>query len=52
MVKKFSQLYLDARRALMTVEDQETASLLARNLLCYVSGKSREAILADREKYA
>ena len=28
------------------------ASLLARNLLCYVSGKSQEAIIADREKYA
>ena len=52
MAKKFSQLYLDARRALMTQEDQETASLLARNLLCYVSGKSREELIADREKYA
>ncbi len=52
MVKKFSQLYLDARRAFMEKEDQQTASLLARNLLCYVSGKSQEAIVADREKYA
>ena len=52
MVKKFSQLYLDARRAFMEIEDQQTASLLARNLLCYVSGKSNEQILADREKYA
>lgn len=52
MVKKFSQLYLDARRAFMEIEDQERASLLARNLLCYVSGKSQEAIIADREKYA
>lgn len=52
MVKKFSQLYLEARRAFMDFEDQERASLLARNLLCYVSGKSQEAIIADREKYA
>ena len=52
MVKKFSQLYLEARRAFMEIEDQQTASLLARNLLCYVSGKSNEQILADREKYA
>ena len=52
MVKKFSQLYLDARRALMAQEDQETASLLARNLLCYVSGKTQEQVIADREKYA
>lgn len=52
MVKKFSQLYLEARRAFMDFEDQERASLLARNLLCYVSGKSQESIIADREKYA
>lgn len=36
----------------MSVEDQQTASHLARNLLCYVSGKSHEALIADREKYA
>lgn len=52
MVKKFSQLYLEARRAFMEIEDQQTASLLARNLLCYVSGKSQEQVVADREKYA
>lgn len=52
MVKKFSQLYLEARRAFMEIEDQQTASLLARNLLCFVSGKTQEAIVADREKYA
>ena len=52
MVKKYSQLYLDARRSFMEVEDQQTASLLARNLLCFVSGKSQEQIIADREKYA
>jgi len=52
MVKKFSQLYLEARRAFMEIEDQQTASLLARNLLCYVSGKTHEQIVADREKYA
>ena len=52
MVKKYSQLYLDARRAFLEMEDQQTASLLARNLLCYVSGKTNEQILADREKYA
>lgn len=52
MVKTFSELYLDARRSLMRVEDQQTASHLARNLLCYVSGKSYEALIADRETYA
>ena len=52
MVKKYSQLYLEARRSFMEQEDQQTASLLARNLLCFVSGKTQEQILADREKYA
>ena len=36
----------------MQIEDQQTASLLARNLLCYVSGKTQEQIIADREMYA
>ena len=52
MVKKYADLYLEARRSFMQIEDQQTASLLARNLLCYVSGKTQEQILADREKYA
>ncbi len=52
MVKTYSQLYLDSRRALLANEDQQTASFLARNLLCHVSGKSQESILSDREKYA
>ena len=52
MVKKFSQLYLDARRALMEKEDAETAGLMARNVLCYCSGKTQEQFLADRELYA
>ena len=52
MVKKYSQLYLDARRYLMQQEDQQTASLLARHLLCYVSGKTHEQIVSDREMYA
>ena len=52
MVKKLSQLYLEARRALLATEDQQTASLLARNLLCHATGMTHEAILADREKYA
>ena len=52
MVKKYSQLYLDARRSFMATEEQQTASLLARHLLCYVSGKTHEQIVADREMYA
>ena len=52
MVKTYSQLYLDARRQLMQTEDAQTASFMARNLLCFISGKSHESILADRDLYA
>lgn len=52
MVKQYSQLYLEARRALLATEDQQTASLLARNLLCHVSGKSQEQVIADRDLFA
>jgi len=36
----------------MTQEDQQTAGLLARNLLCHVTGKTNEQILTDRQMYA
>ncbi len=52
MVKKYSQLYLEARRQLMQTEDEQAASVLARHLLCFVSGKTREEVVADRELYA
>lgn len=52
MVKKLSQLYLDARRELSRQEEQQTASLLARNLLCHATGKTQEQLLADFENYA
>lgn len=52
MVKKISELYLDARRAFLTQEDAHTASLLARNLVCHVTGSTQETILANRELYA
>ena len=52
MVKQYSQLYLEPRRALLTTEDQQTASLYARNLLCHLSGKTQEQILAARDLYA
>lgn len=52
MVKKISELYTDARRALMATEDAQTAGLYARSLLCHITGKSQESILADREMYA
>lgn len=52
MVKKISELYLEARKAFMATEDVQTASLLARNLLCHLTGKTQEEILAGRELYA
>ncbi len=52
MVKKYSQLYLEARRRFMLQEPEQTASVLARSLLCYVSGKTHEQIIAQRETYA
>ena len=52
MVKTYGQLYLDARRALLQTEDLDTAVMMARHLLCHVSGKSQAAILADRDLYA
>ncbi|MBE6959283.1 MAG: peptide chain release factor N(5)-glutamine methyltransferase [Ruminococcaceae bacterium] len=51
MVKKLSQLYSDTRRALMETEDTQSAGMLARYLLCHVTGKTREQLLADGEMY-
>ena len=52
MVKKYADLYLETRRALMQQEDDRTASLMARNLLSAYSGQSQEYILSNRELYA
>ena len=52
MVKKLSQLYLEARKVLSQQEDKQSASLLARNLLCHATGKRQEQLLADFEHYA
>ena len=52
MVKKLSQLYQDARKELSLKEDPETAGMIARNLLCYVTGKNREQLIRDFDTYA
>ena len=52
MVKKYSDLYLETRRALMAQEDAHTAGLMARNLIALYSGNTQEYILANRELYA
>ena len=51
MVKKYGELYLEARRALRQTEG-ENASFIARELLSFASGKSAAAVMADRELYA
>ena len=51
MVKKISQLYLEIRQALLTQEDAQSAGFITRNLICNVTGKTQEQVLADREHY-
>ena len=51
MVKTVSELYLDARRVLITREEPQMASLMARNLLCHVTGMTQEQVLAQRDRY-
>lgn len=52
MVKTYSQLYLDIRRALLTHEEEASAGRAARDLLCHFTGKSREYLLANGSLYA
>ncbi len=52
MVKQYSELYLEARRALLEKEDPQIATWMARSLLSYISGHSVESLLAGRERYA
>ncbi len=52
MVKKYSEVFLDASRALSAQNDRDMANLYAKNLLCKLSGKPYEVILAQRELYA
>lgn len=49
MVKTYGQLYLDSRRELLSKEDTQTAASYARFLLCQVSGKTTEYILAHQD---
>lgn len=51
MVRKYGDLYLDARKALRETEGG-SAAVCARELLSLASGKSVAALLADRELYA
>ena len=51
MVKKYGELYLNARKALRPIEG-DNAAVYARGLLALASGKSVASLLADRELYA
>ena len=51
MVKTIAQLYLDARRVLLTQEDDQMASMMARSLVCHITGKTHEQVIAQREMY-
>ena len=51
MVRKYSDLYLDARKVLLPQEGRQ-AGAVARQLLAAASGKTQEAIIADRDLYA
>ena len=52
MVKKYSELYREARKALMPIDGPHQAGVTARELLQLASGKSAAELLADGEKYA
>ena len=52
MVKKYGDLYLDTRRALLEVEEVSIAAMMAKELVCHFSGKNQEFILAHRDQYA
>ena len=51
MVKTYSQLYVDCRRALRAQEDDEIASFWARELLCHYTGKRFEKLMTSMELY-
>ena len=52
MVKKLSELYLEGRKRLAENDDQQIANMTARNLLCHVTRKPWEHLLADFDSYA
>ena len=51
MVKKYAELYLEARRALRDAYGEQAGNV-ARQLLSAASGKTAEAIIADCDIYA
>ena len=52
MVKKYIDLVLETRKALLQQEDMEIADMWAKQLIAHVSGKSVHSLLLDRDAYA
>ena len=52
MVKKYIDLVLETRKALLVQEDMEIADMWAKHLIAHVSGKSVHSLLLDRDAYA
>ena len=52
MVKKYIDLVLDTRKALLQQEDMEIADMWAKHLVAHVSGKNIHTLLMDRDAYA
>ena len=52
MVKKYIDLVLETRKALLQQEDMEIADMWAKHLIAHVSGKSVHSLLLDRDAYA
>lgn len=47
MVKKYSDLYLETKKSIMTQEDSGTAGMMARNILAHFAGITQEQLLRD-----
>ena len=52
MVTQDGTLYQDTRRALLETESAQDAGVLARMLICHVTGKDQAQFLAERDLYA
>lgn len=52
MVIQYGTLYQDTRRALLETESAQDAGVLARMLICHVTGKDQAQFLAERDLYA
>ena len=48
--RSYGELYLEARNALLSTEDVQTAGYMARQILCHFSGLTPEMILSRRDE--